>query len=156
MVESNRRRRLSMMIYRCCLFVLLSAISSCTSAGSQTINSSSETSPKISPELLALYDEYSLRHKLKGKEPLSTKGALVRVIDGYVLVDAVASGDVNTLKADLIALGLRDGVSFDRLVSGQLPISSIPSLGELSSLRFARASAATVQEKPLSSTTPER
>jgi hypothetical protein len=103
---------------------------------------------KISPELLALYQEYSLKRDSKGQEPLSTKGVLVRIIDGYVLVDAVASGDVNTLKADLIALGLRDGVSFERVVSGQLPIASIPSLGKLSSLRFARASAATIQESP--------
>ena len=113
-------------------------------------------SSKISPELVALYHEYSSRRELKGKEPLSTKDELVRIIDGYVLVDAVASGDVNTLKADLIALGLRDGVSFERVVSGQLPIASIPLLGELSSLRFARASAATIREKPLSSMTPDR
>jgi hypothetical protein len=137
-------------------FVLLSAIWSCTSGGSQTIRSSSEMSSKISPELLALYQEYSLKRDSKGQEPLSTRGVLVRIIDGYVLVDAVASGDVNTLKADLIALGLRDGVSFERVVSGQLPITSIPSLGELSSLRFARASAATIKKNPLSSTTPER
>jgi hypothetical protein len=113
-------------------------------------------SSKISPELLALYQEYSLKRDSKGEEPLSTKGVLVRIIDGYVLVDAVASGDVNTLKADLIALGLRNGVSFERVVSGQLPIASIPLLGELSSLRLARSSAATIQGKPLSSTTPER
>jgi hypothetical protein len=138
------------------LIAFLSGISGCTSAGSQTIGSSSEMSPKISPELFALYHEYSLPRELKDKEPLSTKGVLVRIIDGYVLIDAVASGDVNTLKADLIAVGLRDGVSFERVVSGQLPISSIPSLAELSSLRFARASAATIQEKPLSSMAPER
>jgi hypothetical protein len=111
---------------------------------------------KISPELLALYQEYSLKRDSKGQQPLGTTGVLVRIIDGYVLVDAVASGDVNTLKADLIALGLRDGVSFERVVSGQLPITSIPSLGELSSLRFARASAATIKKNPLSSTMPER
>ena len=131
------------------VLVLLSMIWSCTSVGSQTLSASLEMSSKISPELLALYQEYSSKPDSKGQEPFSTKGALVRIIDGYVLVDAVASGDVNTLKADLIALGLRDGVSFERVVSGQLPISSIPSLGELSSLRFARASAATIQETPL-------
>ena len=137
-------------------FVLLSTIWSCTSAGSQTIRSSSEVSSKISPELLALYQEYSLKGDSKGDEPLSTKGVLVRIIDGYVLIDAVASGDVSTLKADLVALGLRAGVSFERVVSGKLPIASIPSLRDLSSLRFARASAATIQGKPLSSMTSER
>ena len=133
--------------------VLLSTIWSCTSAGSQTIRFSSEMSSKISPELLALYQEYSSKRDSKGQEPLSTKGVPVRITDGYVLIDAVASGDVDTLKADLIAMGLRDAVSFERVVSGQLPITSIPSLGELSSLRFARASAATtIHGKPSSMT----
>ena len=136
--------------------LLLSTIWSCTSAGSQTLSASFEMSSKISPELRALYREYSSKRESKGQEPFSTQGVLVRTVDGYVLVDAVASGDVNTLKADLIALGLREGVSFERVVSGQLPISSIPSLGELSSLQFARASAATIQEKPLSSMTTGR
>lgn len=136
--------------------VLVSTIWSCTSVGSQMVRSRSEISSKISPELLALYQEYSSKRDAKGQEPFSTQGVLVRTIDGYVLVDAVASGDVNTLKADLIALGLREGVSFERVVSGQLPISSIPSLGELSSLRFARSSAATIQEQPLTPMTPER
>jgi hypothetical protein len=112
-------------------------------------------SSKISPELLALYQEYSLKRDSKNQEPLSTK-ALVRIIDGYVLIDAVASGDVNALKEDLVELGLREGVGFGRMISGQLPISSIPSLGKLSSLRFARASAATTKQKPLPPTTPER
>jgi len=137
-------------------FVLLSAICGCTSAGSHRVMPVSESSPKISPELVALYHEYSSQPAAKHEGPFRTDGVLVRIIDDRVLVDAVASGDVNALQADLVELGLRDGVSFGRVVSGQLPISSIPSLAELSSLRFARASAAIIQGNPLSSTTPDR
>jgi hypothetical protein len=138
------------------LVALLSAISGCTPAGSHTVMPVFESSSKISPELFALYHEYSSQPAAKRKEALRTSGVLVRIIDDRVLVDAVASGDVNALQADLVELGLRDGVSFGRVVSGQLPISSIPSLAELSSLRFARASAAIIQGNPLSSTTPDR
>ena len=135
---------------------LLSSISGCTRASSSAILSTSQVPPKISSELTDLYDEYSSQLKSKRKEPFSTSGLLVRIIDGHVLVGAVASGDVNVLKADLVALGLRDGVSFGRVVSGQLPISSIPSLSELASLGLARAAAATTQGNPLSSMAPDR
>ncbi len=135
---------------------LFSAISGCTSASSHTVVSVSESSPRISPELIDLYYEYSSKLAAQPKEPFRTGNVLVRIIDDRVLVDAVASEDVNALKADLVALGLRDGVSFEHVVSGQLPISSIPALGQLSSLRFARASVATIQGNPLSSTTLDR
>jgi hypothetical protein len=145
-----------MMIMAVVLVALVSAISGCTSVDSHRVVSVSESSPRISPELIALYYEYSSQPAAARKEPFRTGNVLVRIIDDHVLVDAVASEDVNALKADLVELGLRDGVSFGRVVSGQLPISSIPALGELSSLRFARASVATIQGNPLSSTTLDR
>lgn len=144
------------MIMAVVVVALFSAISGCTSADSHRVVSVSESSPRISPELIALYYEYSSQPAAARKEPFRTGNVLVRIIDDHVLVDAVASGDVNVLKADLVALGLRDGVSFGRVVSGQLPISSIPSLSELASLGLARAAAATIQGNPLSSTTLDR
>jgi hypothetical protein len=47
---------------------------------------------------------------------------LVRLVDNRVVVDAVASGDVNALKADLESLGMQHAVAFGRIVSGQLPV----------------------------------
>jgi hypothetical protein len=41
------------------------------------------------------------------------------------VVDAVASGDVDMLKSDLIALGTQQAVALGRAVSGQLPIDAI-------------------------------
>jgi hypothetical protein len=81
----------------------------------------------------------------------------VRVIDDRVLVDAVASDDVNALKADLVSLGMQQAVAFGRIVSGQLPISAIPAMAALPSLNFARASAAMQRgQEPLSPETPNR
>jgi hypothetical protein len=64
---------------------------------------------------------------------------LVRLVDNSVVVDAVASGDVNALKADLESLGMQQAVGFGRVVSGQLPVSAIPAAARLTSLRFARS-----------------
>jgi hypothetical protein len=79
-------------------------------------------------------------------------------IDDRVVVDAVASGDVNALKADLVSLGMQQAVAFGRIVSGQLPISAIPAMAALPSLNFARAAAASMQrgQDPLSPVTPNR
>lgn len=64
----------------------------------------------------------------------------VRVIDGAVVIDAVASGDPAQLFADLNALGLRNGSTYGNMVSGQLPFAAIASLQGLSSLQTVNAS----------------
>jgi hypothetical protein len=61
------------------------------------------------------------------------------------VIDAVASGDADVLKADLVSMGMQQAVAFGRIVSGQLPISAIPTMAALPSLQFARAAAAAVQ-----------
>jgi hypothetical protein len=68
---------------------------------------------------------------------------LVTLVNDRVVVDAVASGDVNVLKSDLISLGMQQAVAFGRVVSGQLPISAIPAAAGLASLRFAQSAVAT-------------
>ena len=68
----------------------------------------------------------------------------LRVSDGFVVVDFVARGSAQALRADLEALGLQGGSVFGRYVSGRLPISAIPAAAALSSLNHGRASAAAV------------
>ena len=92
---------------------------------------------KISPELRALYDAYLAAQR--GGGPFSPNDPLIRIVDDRVIVDAVASGDVIALEADLRALGMQGTVSAGRIVSGQLPISAIGALTGLPSLRFVRA-----------------
>jgi hypothetical protein len=73
---------------------------------------------------------------------LAPDDPLVRLADNRVIVDAVASQDVNALKADLESLGMQHAVAFGRIVSGQLPVSAIPAVARLTSLRFARSALA--------------
>src|SRR5262245_59820719 len=95
---------------------------SCTSA--QTAEDKGRTS-KVTQELSALSEEYSAYLASGRSGMFKPKNPLVRVIDDRVVIDAVASGDVNVLKSDLESLGMQEAVAFGRIVSGQLPISAI-------------------------------
>jgi hypothetical protein len=138
------------------LFILFTASlvssASCTLTSSQTVGDKAETMSKVSQELIALYDEYSsylASHSARAFEPADP---LVRVIGNRVVVDAVASVDANVLKADLVSLGMQQSVAFGRIVSGELPISAIPKMAGLTSLKFARAASGALQrgqEPPL-------
>ena len=83
---------------------------------------------KVSDDLARLYERYA---------------ASAASSEERVLIDAVASADVNVLKTDLEALGMQDAATFGRIVSGRLPIRAIRALEGLASLHFARAAHAT-------------
>ena len=110
-------------------------------AANSTQAQSSKSAAKIPRNLIALYDQYS-RHLAQSSASSLSDDPLVRRVDDGVVVDAVASGDVEILKADLVSLGMQGAVAFGRIVSGQLPISSIPVAAALTSLRFAQTAKA--------------
>jgi hypothetical protein len=89
-------------------------------------------SAKINPALLAL-------DPVVGSTPglVDTTG-LVSVVDGRVVIDAVADDDVVALQTALSSLGMQNIAVFGRIVSGQLPISAISELADIASLRFAQ------------------
>jgi hypothetical protein len=126
------------------VFVVSSA--SCTPTSAQTTEAKVGGMSKVAPELAALYNEYSSYLASHKAGVFRSNDPLVRVIDDRVVVDAVASGDVNALKSDLMSLGMQQAVAFGRIVSGQLPISAIPAMAGLPSLNFARAASALLQE----------
>jgi hypothetical protein len=100
---------------------------------------------KVAPELINLHNEY-LTYRASGTSGMfKSSNSLVQVVDDRVVIDAVASGEASVLKADLESLGTQHAVAFGRIVSGQLPISAIPSLATLASLNFARAASAVLQ-----------
>jgi len=119
----------------------------CVFAGGSSWAGSGKDGPmaKISPELRALYDAYMAAQR--SGTPFSVNDPLISVIDGRVIVDAVASGDVAALETDLVALGMQAAVSAGRIVSGQLPISAIGAAAALPSLRFVRAATSATQER---------
>ncbi|HYB40426.1 MAG TPA: S8 family serine peptidase [Candidatus Methylomirabilis sp.] len=96
--------------------------------------------PKIRPALSALYAEHAAAALQNGVAFVS-RNTRARLVDDRVVVDAIADGDDGTaLEAELAALGMKNRSVFGRVVSGELPISSIPSLAGVKSLRFARPS----------------
>jgi hypothetical protein len=132
------------------LLVVVSMISTecCNLSNARTASDKVGGTPKIAQELTSLYDEYSsyiASHRSRAFQPSSR---LVRVIDDRVVIDAVASGNVDVLKSDLESLGMQQAVAFGRIVSGELPIAAIPAMGSLSSLNFARAASALLQGGP--------
>lgn len=118
---------------------------SCALISAETVAENSGRMAKVGPELIALYDEYSSYVASQRPGAFRPGNPLVRVIDGRVVIDAVASGEARELQSDLVALGMRGAVAFGRVVSGELPISAVPSMAALPSLKFARAAAASVR-----------
>ena len=96
---------------------------------------------KLNPSLVRLHERYTSRLAQRNVVPFSTIDPLITLIQDRVLIDAVADGDTSTLRADLEFIGMSDAVPFGRIVSGHLPISSLPALAALSSLRFAQPAA---------------
>jgi Subtilase family len=106
---------------------------------------SSKSAEKIPQNLMALYDGYLSHLAQSTALPFTSYDPSVRQVEGYVVVDAVASGDVEILKADLTSLGMQEAVAFGRIVSGYLPVSSIPAAAALASLKFAQTAKAVTQ-----------
>ena len=98
---------------------------------------------KLTDSLTALYSRHNGHLAELSTAAFSSDDPLIRLVGDRVMIDAVASGDANVLKSDLESLGMQEAVAFGRIVSGQLPISAIPSAAALASLRFAQPVAAT-------------
>ncbi len=97
---------------------------------------------KLTPSLVLLHEQHVAQLRQRSAVPFSSNDSLITLVNDRVVVDAVASGDVNVLKADLVSLGMRQAVALGRVVSGELPISAIPQAAALASLRFAQSAAA--------------
>ena len=74
--------------------------------------------------------------------PFSSGDPFVSLVGDRVVIDAVAVGNAASLKTNLVSLGMRNAVSYGRIVSGQLPVASLPAAARLANLRFARPAAA--------------
>jgi len=116
----------------------------CTPTPAQTPPETSVKMTKVGQELLALYNEYSAFVASSKGEKFQSANPLVRLVGDRVVIDATASGEAAVLKADLQALGMQQTVAFGRIVSGELPIRSIPAMGRLESLNFARAASSSL------------
>jgi hypothetical protein len=109
---------------------------------------------KVDQALVVVANEYLAYLAQGGGTAFTPSNPLLRVHEGRVQIDAVASGDVHALQADLQALGMQGAVAFGRVVSGQLPLTAINALATLASLQFARPAYATTNVGPLSPGAP--
>lgn len=100
----------------------------------------SETA-KLDHGLRRLFDEYiSFLGNFGLNAPLQFKpgNRFLKVIHGYVLVEAVAAGDPEVLESDLKRLDLQNVSRFKSHISGRLPIMALIRMARLKSLKFAR------------------
>jgi len=70
--------------------------------------------------------------------PFASTKTLARLVGETVLIDAVAVDDAETLWADLEALGAEVTGAAGRLVSARMPLSELPALEGLATLKLAR------------------
>jgi hypothetical protein len=124
------------------LFVIrfVAVIALCTVVSGRAWAAAGKEGPvaKMDHALAALYEEQESYRAQGGGAVFESSNPLLRVTEERVVVDAVASGDVHALKAELEALGMQGAVAFGRIVSGQLPISAIERAAALATLQFAR------------------
>lgn len=98
-------------------------------------------------DLVALYEEYTTFVDAPASQDraFSPSDPDLLVSDGRVAVDATASGDPALLERALIALGLIRASRFGPVVSGYLPIDSLPEAAVLTTLRRMTAARASLR-----------
>src|SRR5262245_22941671 len=97
---------------------------------------------KVTHSLAALHEQHIAQMAQASAVSFRSNDPLVRVVNDQVVVDAIASGNVDTLKSDLMFVGMSDEVALGRIVSGHLPIRAIPAASALASLQFAQPAVA--------------
>ena len=90
---------------------------------------------KLTHSLVLLHEQYVAQLRQRSAAPFSSNDSLITLVNDRVVVDAVASSDVNVLKSDLVSFGMQQAVAVGRVFSDQLPISAIPIAAGLASLR---------------------
>jgi len=94
---------------------------------------------KAGLDLLTVYHRY--QHTANGAS-FEPDQSGIRVRDGYVVIDAIATSKGEALRRDLDSLGLENGATAGRVVSGRFPIDAIPQMAKLKTLRGAMPSQA--------------
>ena len=87
--------------------------------------------------LLELLEDFD-KHNAKQAESFQASNTHLRIVDNFVLIDAIASDNAAELENDLRLLGATNLSSYGRTVSCFFPITNIAKLVALESLQFAR------------------
>ncbi len=129
------------------LALLAALFASASLAGEPSATSSSQAPQAVSGKLGQILSQlesdfraYVVQHGPGSEQSFRPRQRILRVTDGFVLVDLVAAANPQTLRADLLALGARRISVHKSMVSAQVPIASLGEVGQLASLQFGRAS----------------
>ena len=118
-----------------CTSLLFGAIATSFAQGSKDKQTGSKF--KAATELRELSSKGVAARTTKASGGLQ-KADLLQVKGSYVVIEAVSSdADGRALLQQLQQLGLKNGASFGRMVSGLFPISKINQLEQVSKLRYA-------------------
>ena len=100
----------------------------------------------VGTHLALVYREHERHQQTKAGQPFRPRRFARSVTaDGRVAIDAMATRNGSALRADLERLGLQRAARAGRVVSGYLPIESIPEAARLASLRSAQVAVAQVR-----------
>jgi hypothetical protein len=98
-------------------------------------------------DLALLHAQWQAHQAQHPDDPFEAPGSLP-VAGGYVTVDATAAQDAKALRDSLEALGMTGIARAGAVVSGRLPIRSIPAAAALANLRALRPARAMTHEAP--------
>ncbi len=109
------------------------------SAQAQTQAVSGFSNDKAGLGLDKVYNEFQQYKTNAVPGPFLLQRTMAQItFDNRVVIDAVATGDPQALKAQMEGLGATVGGIAGKLVSAQIPIDQIPALTALAELQFAR------------------
>jgi subtilisin family serine protease len=102
-----------------------------------------KTSSRLSSDLKKLYDDNGARAKVvqstkKPTQPEDAMNAYLQIKGDKVVVDVTVKGDVQAARAELVKMGFQVKASYGRVISGLIPIRSLPQLESAASIRFAK------------------
>lgn len=102
-----------------------------------------QTQPKkpsrIDSNLDKLYDEWITHQNSGNQDPFTPGDDTLPIVDiEYVIVDAVAAGDVEELRTMLESEGMRKTSVFGRIISGEFPVEKLNGLFDETSLNIMR------------------
>ncbi len=148
MKKRMRKSQLTLAVgVACCQALLVFGPGNAFAAGSggafptATLSTSkSPQSQKVMPLLDEIYQEYQTYlasgAPTRGVE-FASKVPMAQVQDGFVVIHAAAE-DAEALRGELVDLGLQNAAVYGHTLSGRFPISNIPQLEAVTSLRLVR------------------
>lgn len=97
---------------------------------------------KLGMDLIVVEQEFrsfqEQRRQRRTGTPFQPGSSLVHVRNEHIVIDAVATGSADTLRQELVELGMQQPAVYGRMVSGSMPVRTLGEAAGLASLHRAR------------------